>query len=151
MSDDLVHLEQLGTLLLAQTTPAARRKLLRGIAQDLRRSQFQRIAAQQNPDGSAYAPRKANSKRDRIKRKQQRMFRRIAGAQYLKIKATDMEASVQFTGRIARIARVHQEGLESEVAPGGPRVRYAQRQLLGFTQADRDMIRDRVIAHLAGQ
>lgn len=35
---------------------------------------------------------------------------------------------------VARIARVHQEGLTDPVRPGGPKARYDKRVLLGFTK-----------------
>src|SRR5260363_398366 len=46
---------------LARLQPSARRRLARTLAVALRRSQQSRIAAQRNPDGSAFAPRKARA------------------------------------------------------------------------------------------
>lgn len=45
--------------LLAQVSPAERKKLSRTIVRDLRKSQTARIREQKNPDGSAYTRRKA--------------------------------------------------------------------------------------------
>src|SRR5260363_336760 len=45
----------------ARLQPSARRRLARTLAVALRRSQQSRIAAQRNPDGSAFAPRKARA------------------------------------------------------------------------------------------
>ena len=149
-SADLSQLDETLGLLLQRIQPEARRRLAQDIARQLRRSQQARIAAQQNPDGSPYAPRKSSEKRGRVKKRSQRMFRRIAAARFLKTTATDSVAAVQFAGRVARIARVHQEGLEDSVSPGGPRARYEQRRLLGFSQADLQIIRDTVLQHLAG-
>ena len=43
---------------LTSAAPAQRRALLRDLVQQLRRSQADRIAAQRNPDGSPFEPRK---------------------------------------------------------------------------------------------
>ncbi|WP_255213944.1 phage virion morphogenesis protein, partial [Burkholderia pseudomallei] len=58
MTDDLQALERWAGGLLAKLSPAARRQLLRELGRDLRRAQQSRVAAQRNPDGSAYEPRK---------------------------------------------------------------------------------------------
>ncbi|MNF16366.1 Phage virion morphogenesis family protein [compost metagenome] len=57
--------------------------------------------------------------------------------------------SVGFTGRIARIARVHQYGLKDRAEPGAPDVRYDKRELLGFTEVDINLIRDEILAQLS--
>ena len=58
MTDNLTALEDWAAPLLANLKPAERRKLTASIGRKLRRSQQQRITAQRNPDGTAYAPRK---------------------------------------------------------------------------------------------
>ncbi len=58
MTNKLEALEDWAAVLLGQLEPASRNKLARSVGQALRRSQQQRIIAQQNPDGSKYAPRK---------------------------------------------------------------------------------------------
>ncbi|MOA65145.1 Phage virion morphogenesis family protein [compost metagenome] len=67
---------------------------------------------------------------------------------YLKARGDSNMISVGFTGRIARIARVHQYGLKDRAEPGAPDVRYDQREMLGFIDADLDLIRDTLLAHL---
>lgn len=146
-------LEQLETWaddLLGKLMPAERRRLAVSIGTELRRSQQRRSAAQQNPDGSAYEPRRPQARDRRGGIKREAMFRKIAQNKHLRVQADAAGVSVGFTGRVARIARVHQEGLSDAVKPGGPRVTYARRELLGFTNADRELIRDRLLAHLAG-
>ena len=147
---DLEALEQWAAPLVAALSPAARRGLLRVLALDLRRSQQQRIARQQNPDGSAYAPRRRlrDERSGRIRRRA--MFQRIRQARHLKTTVEGDAVRVGFRGRVARIARVHQDGGIDAVRPGGALVRYARRQLLGFSEADRDRLRERLLAHLAG-
>lgn len=58
MSDDFAPIEQLAGNLLQSLSGAERRSLLRKLARALRASQSERIGRQQNPDGSAFAPRR---------------------------------------------------------------------------------------------
>jgi phage virion morphogenesis protein len=148
--DDLEQLEAWVAPLLANTAPAQRRALARRIGAELRRSQQQRIAQQRNPDGSPYAARKPRlrDKAGRIKRAA--MFARIRQTKHLKVRADADQITVGFFGRVARIARVHQEGLADRVSADGPRVRYERRELLGFTSAERERIRELLIEQLAG-
>lgn len=150
MSDDVALLESWAAGLLAGIAPAGRRKLARSIATALRRSQAERIKAQRNPDDTAFVPRKARKdlrgKAGRVKR--QAMFAKMRTAKWLRTKATPDRAEVGFNGRAAAIAQVHQYGELAPVAPEGPRVRYPQRRLLGFTGRDRGMIGDLVLDHL---
>ena len=146
--DELAALETWAAPLLRRLDPDERRRLARTIGTALRRSQTQRIVRQQNPDGTPYAPRKQQlrTKTGRIKRL--KMFVKLRQAKYFKIMPTDNAVSVGFTGRVGRIARVHQEGLIDAVRPGGPRVRYEPRLLLGFSPANRDEVRRLLMAHL---
>lgn len=148
--DGLARLETWAAPLLQKLAPAARRHLARQIGMLLRRSQAQRIARQENPDGTPYTPRKApgrlRGKRGRIKRRA--MFSKLRTARHLKVRTGAAGVAVGFTGRVARIARVHQEGVRDQVHPGGPTVRYPRRELLGFADADLKMIRDKLIEHL---
>lgn len=149
MADDLQQLEDWAGVLLAKLGAGERRKLNQDIARELRRSQQQRIAAQQNPDGSPYAPRKPRQnlrgKQGRVKRK---MFTKLRTAKYLKLQSSADSIAIGFLGRTARIARVHQHGLRDRAEKGAPDTQYAERQLLGFTDADLDLIRDRLLEHL---
>lgn len=150
MASDLEALEDWAGVLLARLEPGERSKLARTIGQQLRRSQQKRLVAQQNPDGSKFAPRKQRNlrgKQGRIRRKLA-MFKKLRTASYLKVRGDSNAVTVGFTGRIARIARVHQYGLKDRAEPGAPDVRYEQREVLGFTDADLDLIRDSLLAHL---
>lgn len=133
--------------LIAKLGPAERRRLARHVARELRISQRERIKAQQNPDGSAYAPRAAlRGQAGGIRRRA--MFTRLRTARFLTMKAGPNAATVAFLGRVARIAKVHQQGLRDRVEPSGPMHQYPRRELLGFTRADRERIRDSLIDHL---
>ena len=143
---DLTLLEDWVDGLLLAVSSAGRRRLSRSVAIALRRSQQQRIADQRNPDGTAYVPRKVRKLRGKVGRiKRGKMFAKLRTAKHLKPIATADAAVVTFNGRAARIARVHQYGLTDRVVADGPRVRYARRELLGFNQADRDLVRDAVM------
>jgi phage virion morphogenesis protein len=150
MADDLRALEDWAGALLSRLGPSERRQLNQGIARELRRSQQQRIAAQRNPDGSAFAarkPRDLRGKKGRIKRK---MFTKLRQARYLKLQSDANSIAISFLGRAARLARVHQYGLRDRPGKGAPDVQYARRELLGLTAADLELIRTRLLDHLAG-
>lgn len=116
--------------LLAGLEPAARKRMMRKLAQQLRRSQQKNIRMQRSPDGTAYEPRRvtARTKTGRIRRQ---MFAKLRTAKYLKAVASPDSASVEFEGRVQRIARVHHYGLRDRVSRRGPEVQYSQRRLLG--------------------
>lgn len=151
MTNRLETLEDWAAGLLGQLEPASRNKLARSIGQALRRSQQQRIIAQHNPDGSKYAPRKQRNlrgKQGRVKRKVQ-MFQKLRTASFMKVHGDGNAIGVGFMGRISRIARVHQYGLKDRAERGAPDVKYEQREILGFTDYDLDLIRDGLLAHLS--
>lgn len=145
--DDLDQLSRWADRLLWQLAPAQRRVLARRVATELRRSQSRRIREQRNPDGSPFQPRKNLRKRKgRIRRKA--MFAKLRQARYMRTAASADEASVFFAGRVARIARVHQQGAMDTVARGGPRIRYPRRELIGFTRSDAEQLRALILQHL---
>lgn len=149
MADDLQALEDWAAPLLARLEAKERRRLARAVARDLRRSQRERIRAQTNPDGTPYAPRKPQewrSRRGGIRRKA--MFGKLASAKWLKATARDDTAVVGFFGSVARLAKTHQYGLRDRVDRDGPTIEYPQRELLGFTEADRRLILDSLLNHL---
>lgn len=154
MSDELEHFERWAEPLLQRLAPAARRSLAANIGKALRSSQAARIKAQQNPDGSAFEPRKKQdakkfrNKKGKIKRKM--MFAKLATNRFLKMQATSEGVTVGFLGRTARLARVHQEGLPDTVQPSGRSYLYPRRRLLGFSADDLDMIREQLLKHLSG-
>lgn len=146
MNDDLVKLENWVAPLLERLQPAARRRLSRSIGIDLRRSQQRRIAAQQNPDGTAYAPRRqASGKSGRVKRGA--MFRRIRQTRFMKVIAGSESVSVGFTGSAAQIARTHQLGLK-EPQTSSRIFKYPRRRLLGFSRTELDHVLEVIARHL---
>ena len=140
------------TALIANLSPQARRSLGRKIGQALRKSQANRIARQQNPDGSAFEPRKPRKdfrkKQGRIKRKA--MFAKLRTAQHLKVRSNGNEVSVGFNSASAAIANVHQYGLQGTVDKNkGFKVQYAQRELLGFSESDVELIEGLILEQLS--
>ncbi len=151
MTCRLEALEDWAAGLLGQLEPASRNKLARNIGRALRRSQQQRIIAQHNPDGREYAPRKRRNlrgKKSRVKRKV-KMFQKLRTASFLKVQAVGDAISVGFTERISRIARVHQYGLKDRAERGFRMVQYEQREVLGFSEDDLNILKHELISHLA--
>lgn len=124
---------------LASAAPAQRRALMRDLVQQLRRSQADRIAAQRNPDGSPFEPRKPQpTLREARGRLRRTMFERLRTPSHLKASANSDGAELHISGESGRIARVHQFGLQDRVQRGrGLTIRYPVRELLGFTDDDK--------------
>ncbi len=150
--DELSAIESWAGSLLSQLAPASRRTVAREIARELQRSQRERIAQQRNPDGTDYEKRKPRPKKHlrgkagRIKRAV--MFAKLRQTRYLRAESNAAGLAIGFAGRVTRIARVHQYGESDRVSKGGPMVKYPARVLLGFSDTDREMIRDMLLAHL---
>jgi Phage virion morphogenesis family len=202
--------------IMASLSPSARARAARNISGVLKGSNAKRIAAQRNPDGSAFDPRKKSSKpkpsnktlkflypaggtgeprlvllkswvkqgpiftgydqeaegirsfenakivkhipvtpeeqnkgarslRQRPTIKSRLMFRKLRTYSLLKSGSNANEAWAGFSGRAARIGRVHQDGGFDRAGPKGKSVRYAKRQLLGLTAADEQQILDLLV------
>ncbi|MCK7113157.1 phage virion morphogenesis protein [Enterobacter kobei] len=146
--DDLQRVDDWLAALLANLEPVARNRMMRQLAQELRRSQQQNIRLQRNPDGTAFEPRRvtARSKKGRIKRQ---MFAKLRTTKYLKTAATADSASVQFDGKVQRIARIHHYGLRDRVRRNGPEARYPARRLLGVNDEVETITRDTLMRWLA--
>ncbi|MCK3721286.1 phage virion morphogenesis protein [Escherichia coli] len=145
---ELTALQERLAGLIARLSPAARRQMAAEIAKKLRTSQQQRIKRQQAPDGTPYAARKrqpVRSKQGRIKRE---MFAKLRTNRFMKAKGSDSAAVVEFTGKVQRMARVHQYGLKDRPNRNSRDVQYEARPLLGFTRDDEQMIEDVIIRHL---
>lgn len=126
--------------LIGALSPASRRKLAAEIAKKLRRSQQQRIKQQKAPDGTPYQARKRQplrAKKGRIKRT---MFQKLRTNRYMKASGRNDVAVVKFTGKVQRIAQIHQFGLKDRPNPYAQDVQYPERQLLGFGLEERKLI-----------
>lgn len=150
MANNLEALETWAAVLLDRLEPGERSKLARSIGQELRRSQQKRVIAQENPDGTKFAPRRQRNlrgKQGRIRRKLA-MFKKLRTASYLRVHGDSDAVTVGFTGRIARIARVHQYGLKDRAERGAVEVRYDKREVLGFIDSDIKLIKDILLTNL---
>lgn len=126
----------------------SRRKLAAEIAKELRKSQQQRIKQQKAPDGTPYQERKRQplrAKKGRIKRA---MFQKLRTSRYMKASGRNDAAVVEFTGKVQRIAQIHQLGLKDRPNPHAQDVQYPERQLLGFSQTNKQLVEELVIAHI---
>nr|WP_218909914.1 phage virion morphogenesis protein [Ralstonia pickettii] len=134
--------------LLGKLEAPQRRALARAIAVELRRRQSARIAAQRNPDGTAYEPRKPQlrHKRGGIRRS---MFTRLRMAKYMRIEASPNAAVITFAGKVRRIASVHHFGLRDRVNLNGLSAKYPARELLGLDEADAARVVDLVLLHMS--
>ena len=135
--------------LLAGLEPAARKRMMRELAQQLRRSQQKNIRMQRNPDGTAYEPRRvtARTKTGRIRRQ---MFTKLRTTKYLKVVASQDAASVEFESGVQRIARVHHYGLRDRVSRKGAEVKFSERRLLGVNNEVEELTRDILLRWIIG-
>ena len=149
MADDLQRLEDWLVPLLHKLEPAQRRQLATEVARGLRKANQQTMAAQQSPDGQEWEPRKHRARDARGKLRQGPMFRKLRNARNLKAKGFVNEAVVEFVGRTARIARVHQLGLRDYVNPNGVQYDYPARPLIGITEEQIEIIRALILNSIA--
>lgn len=134
--------------LIGALSPASRRRLASDIAKELRRSQQQRIKQQKAPDGTPYQARKRQplrAKKGRIKRA---MFQKLRTSRYMKASGRNDAAVVEFTGKVQRIARVHQFGLKDRPNVHSQDVQYPERQLFGFSLNDKKLIENLVLGYV---
>ena len=124
--------ERLGAL-INNLEPPAQKEMARTIAKRLRASQQQNIKRQQAPDGTPFKPRRAEPVRKKKGRVKREMFTNLRTAKYMKARATNSEATVEFVGKVQRMARVHHYGLRDRPARGIKEVPYDERPLLGFS------------------
>ncbi|EOD3914352.1 phage virion morphogenesis protein [Enterobacter hormaechei] len=135
--------------LLAALSPAGRRKLAGDIAKELRKSQQQRIKQQKAPDGSPYQARKRQPLRAKTGRIKRAMFQKLRTSRYMKATGRENSAVVEFTGKVQRIARVHQYGLKDRPNAHSKDVQYPGRQLMGFRIDDVKKVEILLIKYLS--
>ena len=147
MSSNVLELANYLQPLLEQLSMGERARLAKQIGRDLRKSQGKRISEQKNTDGSSYTPRRKRlrEQKGKIKRK---MFTKIKNTSNLKVLSNADSIAIGFVGRVARIARVHQEGLKDRAEKGAPDVVYPKRELLGFTEQDIKLVEDSFLKHI---
>ena len=151
MSDGIEQVKLAFTDLLKNISKPRRRLLYQQIGRELARNQRRRIKAQQNPDGSPFEPRKKRKQFSKKKgRINQLMFKKIVSPSHLKLRYEQEGISLGFYGGDAAIANIHQYGLYSSPSKYKDfKVKYAQRELLGFSEEDIEMIERFVIKAIA--
>ena len=90
------------------------------------------------------------TKKGTIRRRAASMFRKLRANANLKAGADPSGVWVGFTGRAARIARIHQYGLRDRVTKGGPEAKYPQREILGFSLDERQALLAMLVDHVGG-
>ncbi|MFY7346970.1 phage virion morphogenesis protein [Enterobacter cloacae complex sp. IR53041] len=135
--------------LIAALSPAARRRLAGEIAKELRKSQQQRIKQQKAPDGSPYQARKRQPLRAKAGRIKRAMFQKLRTSRYMKASGRENSAVVEFTGKVQRIARIHQYGLKDRPSPHVHEVQYPVRQLLGINKSGKEQLEEVVLFYLS--
>lgn len=78
-ADELARLKEIAGAVLEGMAPAQRSRLMRRMAQDIRRSQQRRIAAQVAPDGAAWPPRKPRREAKPASRAVRFLYRKANG------------------------------------------------------------------------
>jgi phage virion morphogenesis protein len=134
--------------LIGALSPASRCKLAAEIAKELRRSQQQRIKQQKAPDGTPYQERKRQPLRTKSGRIKRAMFQKLRTSRYMKASGHNDTAVVEFTGKVQRIAQIHQYGLKDRPNPHAQYVQYPERQLLGLCRGDEQYIEELIVNRL---
>ncbi|WP_439843552.1 phage virion morphogenesis protein [Aeromonas dhakensis] len=146
-ADDLSRLTNWANGLLASMEPAARRQLAGEMARILRASQAKRIRANIQPDGNPMAPRKPQPKRKKNRgRLRRKMFFKISNTTWLKARASEQQAVVEFVGTANRLATIHQYGLKDRIK--GREISYPARELLGITTEEVERLEELLLAQL---
>jgi phage virion morphogenesis protein len=147
MAHDLTPLIKTVDALLQNLSTAERKTLATDIARQLRSSQAGRIKDNINPDGTPHQPRKPQRLRNRAGSIRRRMFQKLIRTRWLKASSTANEATVGFVGFADQVAKEHHYGLRTRI--GKKQVQMPERQLLGLTAAELQLIEDLTIKHLA--
>ena len=135
--------------LIVALSPAARRRMAADIAKPLRARQQRRIKTQKAPDGTPYAARKrqpVKAKKGRVKRE---MFAKLRTSRFMKATAGNDAAVVEFTGKVQRMANVHQYGLKDKPGRNSTPVQYDARPLIGFEPDDVMVIQEIITKSLS--
>ena len=135
--------------LIAALSPTARRKMAADIAKTLRARQERRIKTQKAHDGTPYAARKRQPVKEKKGRVKREMFAKLRTSRFMKASAGNDVAVVEFTGKVQRMANVHQYGLKDKPGRNSASVQYDARPLIGFNDEDRQTIEKIIICKLS--
>ena len=73
------------------------------------------------------------------------MFSKLRTAKYMKAKGSNNDAVVEFTGRVKRMAEVHQYGLRDRPNVWAKEAPYPARPLLGFDAEDLKIVEEELL------
>lgn len=148
---DLQAFEERLAALIANLSPASRKQMAADIAKRLRASQQANIKAQRAPDGTPFTARKTQKIREKKGRVKREMFTKMRTNKYMKAKGTSNEATVEFTGSVQRMARVHHYGLRDRPSKNRIEkdVKYDERPLLGIQKGDYKIIKNEILLILS--
>jgi phage virion morphogenesis protein len=124
------HLDDALTAFANTMLPSKRRKLMKRLADELKRVNQRRMAAETDPDGTKWPERKKPPRGGGSAKMMQGLRRK------LKASSSADSATIGFPGRSGKIALIHQKGLLDAVSEGGPRIRYEVRELIGLAGGD---------------
>lgn len=96
-----------------------------------------------------YLPNNQSTESDRSQNTRNKMFKQVRNAQYLRVNKTGQGAEIGFNARLSSILNIHQFGLMGEVEKG-KQVKYAKRELLGFSQEEKLMIEHELLSYFKG-
>ncbi|NEM19213.1 phage virion morphogenesis protein, partial [Escherichia coli] len=85
------------------------------------------------------------AKTGRIKRT---MFQKLRTSRYMKATGRENSAVVEFTGKVQRIARIHHFGLMDSPNKYSREIVYSKREMLGFSEVDKNIVERLVINHI---
>jgi len=149
---ELKRLEKWAETLLASLSPKEAGKLFRRMGMFLRAANKKRITGQTGPDGTRWARRKTRDRRNRGPRARAKMLLGFRKARHMKLTTGSGGLTLGFTGKSAQIARVHHFGLRERLKAGrsskGALVKFAERQLIGLSQSDRQGLEDMLLDHI---
>jgi phage virion morphogenesis protein len=146
--ETLDGLEEWMRMAIEAMAPRRRQSLFRDIARSLRKRNQSRLTKQTGPDGDKWPARVRAQGRDARVRDRKKMMMGLRQARRMAIDANPDGSTIGWSGRDARIARIHHYGMKDRPSPGARQVRYPVRQLIGLADGDLELIRDRVMAHL---
>ncbi|MEY5269543.1 phage virion morphogenesis protein, partial [Salmonella enterica subsp. enterica serovar Corvallis] len=74
---------------------------------------------------------------------------KLRTSRFMKASAGNDAAVVEFTGKVQRMANVHQYGLKDKPGRNSAPVQYDARPLIGFNDEDRQAVEEIIIAKLS--
>lgn len=135
MSDNFDELAPWLNRIAQQLNDGQKRKLNQRLSTKLRIALKRRIAAQKDPNGRRFTPRK-RSQRGSIR--SGAMFKRLP--KMIKTAYSSSHAEIGFAGRTAEVMKVHQYGKTIKPSEDSKATRYPIRETVGWSDDDKKLI-----------